>query len=206
MRLEVLDIASAFNSPPRGDGWDLSGLAPGRRFVEGLPYAIADPATAGGRSAVVVSRRPGDEPVRAVLPIHGRWAALVFVQSATGAGRPPIHAGDQTHFPRESAELLGTYEVRYDDGLVATHEIRYDETVGRWDRGLALPYYFARPLVAGTLPDGRAAVLWASEWANPRPDVPIASVTLVGTPGPSRARPVLLGVTAVEKPRVEDLR
>ena len=60
--------------------------------------------------------------------------------------------------------------------------------------------------MAGTLPDGRAAVVWASEWANPRPDVPIASVTLVGSPGPSNARPILFGVTAVEKPRVEDLR
>jgi hypothetical protein len=32
------------------------------------------------------------------------------------------------------------------------------------------------------------------------------SVTLVGSPGPSDARPFLLGVTAVEKPRVEDYR
>ena len=206
MRFGVLDLASAFNSPPAGKGWDLSGLKPGRRYVEGLPYLIADPASWGGRSAVVVARRPGDEPTRAALPIHGRWASLVFVQSATGEGRPTIHAGDQTHFPRESSELLGFYEIRYEDDLVATHEIRYDETVGRWDRGLALPFYFARPLVAGKLPDGRAAVVWASEWANPRPDVPIASVTLVGSPGPSSGRPILLGVTAVEKPRVEDLR
>jgi hypothetical protein len=36
--------------------------------------------------------------------------------------------------------------------------------------------------------------------------VPIVSVTLVGSPGPSDARPILLGVTAVEKPRVEDYR
>jgi hypothetical protein len=206
MRFEVLDLASAFNSTPNGAGWDLSGLKPGRRYVEGLPYAIADPALRNGRSTVVVARRPGDEPTRVPLPIHGRWAALVFVQAATGAGRPGIHAGDQTHFPRESSELLGYYEVRYEDELVATHEIRYDETVGRWDAGLGLPLYFARALVAGKLPDGRSAVVWASEWANPRPDVAIASVTLVGVPGPSSARPILLGVTAVEKPRVEDLR
>ena len=206
MRLEVQDIASAFNSPPKGEGWDLSGLPPGRRYVEGLPYAIGDPALRNGRSTVVVARRPGDEPTRAPLPVRGRWAALVFVHAATGTGRPGIHAGDQTHFPRESSELLGYYEVRYEDELVATHEIRYDETIGRWDAGLELPLYFARALVAGKLPDGRSAVVWASEWANPRPDVAIASVTLVGTPGPSSARPILLGVTAVEKPRVEDLR
>jgi hypothetical protein len=207
MRFEVLDLASAFNTALKGDGWDLSGLKPGRHYVEGLPFSIADPLSWGGRSAVVVARHPpGDEPTRAPLPVHGRWASLVFVQSATGAGRPKVHAGDQTHFPREASELLGFYEIRYDDQLVATHEIRYDETVGRWDQGLALPFYFARPLVAGRLPDGRAAFVWASEWANPRPDVPIASVTLVGSPGPSNARPILLGVTAVAKPRVEDLR
>ena len=206
MRLEVQDLASAFNSAPKGDGWDLSGLKAGRRYVDGLPYAIGDPALRDGRSTVVVARRPGDEATRASLPIRGRWAALVFVQAATATGRPGIHAGDQTHFPRESSELLGYYEIRYEDDLVAAHEIRYDETVGRWDEGLGLPLYFARPLVAGTLPDGRAAVVWASEWANPRPDVPIASVALVGAKGPSNARPILLGVTAVEKPRVEDLR
>jgi hypothetical protein len=206
MRFEVQDLVSAFNSAPRGEGWDLSGLKPGRHSVEGLPYAIGDPALRDGRAAVVVARRPGDTPNRAEIPVRGRWASLVFVQSATAEGRPSIHAGDQTHFPRESSELLGFYEIRYEDELVQVHEIRYDETVGRWDAGLRLPFYLARPLVPGKLPDGRAAVVWASEWANPRPDVPIASVTLVGSPGPSNARPILLGITAVEKPRVEDLR
>jgi hypothetical protein len=155
---------------------------------------------------VVVARRPGADPTRVELPVSGRWASLVFLQSATGEGRPTIHAGDQTQFPRESSELLGQYEIRFADELVATHEIRFDETVGRWDAGLEKTYYLTRPVVAGKLPDGRAAVLWASEWTNPRPDVPIVSVTLVGAPGPSEARPVLLGITAVEKPKVEDYR
>jgi hypothetical protein len=204
MRFEVQDITPAFNSAPRGDGWDLSGLKPGRGFRHGLPYAIADPAR--GPSAVVVARRPGERPTRVPLPITGRWASLLFPQAATAEGRPTIHAGDQTHFPHESSELLGFYEVRYIDELLATHEIRYDETVGRWDAGVSGTYYLTRPVVAGKLPDGRDAVLWASEWVNPRPDVPIVSVTLVGSPGPSTASPVLFGVTAVEKPRVEDYR
>jgi hypothetical protein len=204
MRFEVLDIASSFNGPPRGDGWDLSGLAPGRGYRWGLPYAIGDPGR--GPSAVVVARRSGDKPTRASLPIAGRWASLLFLHASTGEGRPAIHAGDQTHFPRESSELLGYYEVRFADDLVAVHEIRYDENVARWDAGWTRALYLGRPVVAGKLPDGRDAVLWASEWVNPRPDVPIVSVTLVGTPGPSPALPVLFGVTAVEKPRVEDYR
>jgi glycosyl hydrolase family 20 len=204
MRFEVLDLRPAFNHAPKGDGWDLTRLSPGRGYDHGLPYALGDPAR--GPSAVVVARQPGDEPTRAPLPISGRWASLLFVQAATGEGRPSIHAGDQTHFPRESSELLGFYEIRFADELVLTHEIRFDETVGRWDTGLERPYYAARPVVAGRLPDGRDAVLWASEWPNPRPDVPIRSVTLVGAPGPSDARPILFAVTAVEKPRVEDYR
>jgi hypothetical protein len=206
MRFEVLDIGSAFNHPPRGEGWDLTGLKAGEGYSEGLPYAVADPARRGGRSCAVVTRDPGSESSVVEIPIAGRWASLVFLQSATAAGRPTIHAGDATHFPRESSELLGFYEIRFADGLVAAHEIRYDETVGRWDAGLGLPFYFARSVAAGALPDGRKAVLWASEWPNPRPDVPIVSVRMIGSPGPSSAQPILFGITAVEKPRVEDNR
>jgi hypothetical protein len=204
MRFEVLDLTPAFNHAPRGAAFDLSGLKPGRGYAHGLPYSIADPAL--GPSAVVVARRPGQDPTRVVLPVAGRWASLLFIHAATGEGRPSIHAGDQTHFPRESSELIGFYEIRYADELLATQDIRYEETIAPWDAGAGRLSYFVRPVPSGRLPDGRDAVLWASEWTNPRPDVPIASVTLVGAPGPSAALPVLFGITAVEKPRVEDYR
>jgi hypothetical protein len=206
VRFQVLDIVDALNHAPKGEGWNLSGLRAGEGYSVGLPFAVADAARRGGRSCLVVARRPGEEPTQATLPVVGHWASLVFVHAATGPGRPTIHAGDQTHFPHESSELLGFYEIRYADGLVATHEIRYEENVGRWDAGLDLLLYHARSIPAGRLPDGRKAVLWASEWTNPRPDVPIVSVRIVGTPGPSDALPVLFGVTGVEKPRVEDYR
>jgi hypothetical protein len=204
MRFEVLDLSLAFNSAPRGEGFDLSGLVPGRGYRGGLPYAIADPAR--GPSAVVVERRPDDPASRKALPVAGRWASLLFLHASTAEGRASVHAGDQTHFPRESSELIGYYEIRYADELVDVHEIRFDENVARWDAGPSRAYYLGRAIVAGKLPDGRDAVLWASEWVNRRPDVPIVAVTLVGAPGPSAARPILFGVTAVEKPRVEDYR
>ena len=131
---------------------------------------------------------------------------MLFIQSATAQGRETIHAGDQTQFPHESSELLGFYEIQFADGLVQTHEIRYDETVGNWNLSFDMPYYLARAISAGKLADGRPAVIWASEWKNPRPDVPIVSVKMVGSPGPSTAQPILFGITAVEKPRVEDYR
>jgi hypothetical protein len=206
MRFEVFDLLSVLNHPLKGNSWDLTGLKTGESYYNGIPYLVADPAKAQGRGCVLVARRPGDQPIEADLPVSGRWASLLFVQSATGRGRDPVHAGDATHFPHESSELLGFYEIRYADGLVGTHEIRYDETVGRWDAGVDLPYYLTRPLLGGKLPDGRKAALWASEWVNPRPDLPIVSVKMVGSPGPSDVLPILLGITGVEKPRVEDYR
>ena len=206
MRFEVLDVLSVLNHPLKGNTWDLTGLKSGAHYDNGMPYGIADPAVTQGRGCVLVGRRPGDLPVEIDLPVSGRWASLLFVQSATAPGMDNIHAGDATHFPHESSELLGFYEIRYADGLIGTHEIRYDETLSHWDTGFERPYYLARSLAAGKLPDGRTAVLWASEWVNPRPDIPIVSVKMVGSPGPSNALPILLGITAVEKARVEDYR
>jgi len=210
MRFETLDIADAFNRPAREGGVDLSGLVPGRRFfpgtfwTAGVPFAIPDPQR--GPALVAAARRPGGRATRIDLPVKGRFAGLLFLQASTGPGRPAIHAGDQTHFPRESSELLGFYEIRFADGLVDTHEIRAEETIAPWNEGLLRLSYFVRPVVAGRLPDGGDAVLWASEWTNRRPDVPVVSVTLTGAPGPSTAEPLLLALTAVEKPRVEDYR
>ena len=207
MRFEVVNIRSAFNSAPQGEGWDLSGVETGEGFYNGVPFFIGEPAKNDGKSVVRVSRRAGTElPTEAALPVTGRWAALVFFQSATEKGRQTIHAGDATHFPRESSELIGLYEIRYEDGMVTSHGIRWDETVATWDTGLRTPYYFTRGIVRGTLPDGRKAVIWGSEWVNPRPDVPIVSVKLVGSPGVSNSEPILFGVTAIEKPRMDDYR
>src|SRR5439155_1269144 len=103
MRFEVLDIAAAFNHAPKGDGWDLSGLKPGRGYSHDLPYAIADPAR--GPAVAVVARRPAPEPTRVPIPVTGRWASLLFLQSSTGGGRPSLYAADPTHFPHEPTGL-----------------------------------------------------------------------------------------------------
>jgi hypothetical protein len=206
IRFEVLDLASAFNHPPQDKEWNLAGLKSGKAYYNGMPFQIGDPAKNGGNSCVIVSRRKGEQASEVSLPVSGRWAALLFVQSSTAPGRETIHAGDQTMFPHESSELLGFYQIEFADGLVQTHEIRYDENVGVWDSSFDTPYYFTRALASGKLPDGRPAVIWASEWRNPRPEIPIASVKMVGTPGPSAAQPILFGITGVERPRVEDYR
>lgn len=206
MRFEVLDIRTACNHSPAGKNWDLSGLKTGRGYYNELPFEIVDPGQNGSYNCILAARQEGEDPMEVTLPVQGRWASLLFLQTATDKGRESVHAGDQTHFPHESSELLGFYEIKFSDGLALLHEIRYDENLAKWDTSFDEPYYLTRTISAGKLPDGRPAVLWASEWKNPRADIPITSVRMVGSPGPSAAQPLLFGITAVEKPRVEDYR
>jgi hypothetical protein len=206
-----VSIRTACNVPFAGDGWDLSGLRRGRQEHDGLPFEIVDPADNGGHGAVVVAR--GDGPGRDSTPISvgGTYASLIFWQVATGAGDDPVSPYN-TAYPREGAELLGWYEIRYADGLTRAAEVRFDENVRAWNDGHALLYH-AHEVPAGQSPDGRPLLIWGLEWTNPRPSIPIESVTLHGArPSPdtrpqgriSEARPMLLGITAVELPRLGD--
>lgn len=212
-RKHIVPISLACNASLKTEEWDLSVLPTGPAEYDGIPYAFG-----GDPGAVVVERahrEPSDYPhASEVIPLEGEYGALIFWQVATGKGGEVAHAGDGTNFPRDAAELLGWYEVRYADGLSRCAEIRYGENVMEWNHGHALLYQ-PRELPAGQLPDGRPLVIWGLEWTNPRPGTPIASVTMHGarslpaehrTHGPSDARPMLLGITAIETPKWEDYR
>jgi len=213
-RFHPLSIESAANADLKEGTWDLSGLRRGLFVCNGLPVRLPRRLC---KAAVVVSR-PGEEgPYPLVvegIPVAGTYASLVFLQVAARAGRRPIHAGDATFFPRDSADPLGAYEIMYENGQKDIAVIRYGENVGAWDEGLSATFYHARSIIAGRLPDGRPLVLWGFEWINPRPEIPIAQVNMFGIRGRTRAGqpyiegvyPILLGITAVEKPRLEDYR
>jgi hypothetical protein len=180
----------------------------------GLPLLLP---SGRGKGAVVVAR-PGEEGTYPLtvegIPVTGCYQSLVFLQVAADAGRAPVHAGDATMYPHDSADPLGAYEIIYENGQKDLAVIRYGENVGAWDQGLGAMYYDSRSVVAGTLPDGRPLVVWAFEWVNPRPEIAIAQVNMFGIRGRTRPRqdykegvfPILLGITAIERPRLEDYR
>ena len=192
-----LDIAKHFNAPLASKSFDLSGLRRGSFTADGLSCRL-------GRGAVLVQRpKPGKTKPAVEIPVGRTFAKVVFLQSATGEGRRPVHAGDSTFFPHESSELLAVYDLLFDDGVVLEAEVRYAENVGAWNAGLSKPYYHARNIVAGKLPDGSPLVIWGNEWTNPRPDIPIRAIRCRGTSGgmapASKARAILLGITGIEK-------
>ena len=213
-RIHTVNISRAANARLKERTWDLSGLTGGAMVFNGLPLRLP---RGRGKSAVVVSR-PGERSRYPVMvegiPVKGKYNSLVFFHAAAKAGRRPVHAGDATMYPRDSADPLGCYEIVYENGQKDLAVIRYGENVGAWDQGLPAMFYHARSIVAGALPDGRPLVVWGFEWVNPRPEIAISQVNMFGIRGrtrPSReylegVYPILLGITAIERPRLEDYR
>jgi hypothetical protein len=193
-----------------------AGSPSGQRSV---PFEITDPSENDGRALVVVERlhRPETDFPHASKPIPvGRpLAALIFWQAASAPGGSPFHPGDETNHPQEAHELLGWYEIRYADGLTRAAEARFGRNLLAWDEGHGLLYH-AREVEAGALPGGGPIVIWGFEWTNPRPAVPIESVTLRGAGalpelrrpegGTSDARPMLFALTGIEWPHWGDYR
>ena len=216
-RKHLVSVRGACNAPAKGENWDLTGLRTGVQEYAGISYELVNPEANNGRVGVAVERlqKPEAEYPHASSPIgiDGKFGSLIFWQVATAAGGRRAHPGDGTNHPREAAELLGWYEIRFADGLTRNAEIRYHENIGAWDEGHVLLYH-AREVAAGDLPDGRPLVIWGLEWTNPRSEVVIESVVLRGARtmmnrhegGWSEVRPMLLGITAVETPKWEDYR
>jgi hypothetical protein len=219
-RFHPLDLSAVANAGLKEASWDLSGLEGGEVIDNGLPLRlparIGLAGARGGKAAVVVSR-PGEQspyPLSVTIPVGGAYASLVFLQVAAKRGRAPVHAGDASFFPHDTADPLGGYEVVYENGQKDVAVIRFGENVGAWDQGLRAMFYDARSIVAGRLPDGEPLVLWGFEWVNPRPEIAIAQVNMFGIRGRTRRSqdyiegvyPILVGITAVEKPCLEDYR
>jgi hypothetical protein len=222
----TVPLHGACNARLKTELWDLTGIRRGPQEHEGVLYGIID-AAGDEQAAVVVERlhRPASEfPHQSRdIPIGGRYGSLIFWQAATEQGANPPHTGDGTHYPRESAELLGWYEITFADGLTRAAEIRFGENVQAWDRGYGSdswhkshqPMYHALEVPAGVQPDGRPLIIWGLEWTNPRPAIPIESVVLRGAGAVpetrpehfvSNARPMLLGITGIELPTLDDYR
>ena len=124
---QAISIASACNAPDRAF-WDNFGSRPGPREYEGVPFELL----AGENVAVTVARDP--RAASAPIPIGGKYASLIFWHAASEKGASLVHAGDGTNYPREAAELLGWYEIRYEDGLTRAAEIRYGENLRAWTK------------------------------------------------------------------------
>ena len=125
-------------------------------------------------------------------------SSLIFLQVCTGKGaRESTYA---SNYPEDTAELLGYYMVKYEDGLEESVPIRYGRNILDFGGGFAGQLYFAPAVKLGADKAGKPVLAYAYEWINPRPNRQIKSVSLAGLNVKSSSSPVLLALTAVKPP------
>ncbi len=183
-----VDISGKFNTANKLPllGTDLAGLKTGLRYLQKIPF---DLKTTNGLSviAVGVEGRENTGLPGSVTGIHVGEAvtSLIFLHAAA---RP---ASNKESFrliwdQQDTADLLGWYEIVYEDGFVTTIPIRYGVNILEWDWGKrpsAHSYcYGADVMPLGGHPNSNIT-FFAFEWINPRLGKVIEEIRLKGTRG-----------------------
>lgn len=183
-----VDISSRFNS---GDsvaalGVQLSPMTTGVLHSNKVPFKLI---SLNNRCAILVGTE-GKEPLDlprtvAGIPVGEAPISLIFLH----ASAKPASNRESTRLiwdQQDTADLLGWYEVVYQDGFVTTIPIRYGVNILEWNwaqRKSAYDYcYSADPLEIGKEP-ADAVTFFAYEWKNPRLGKVIEEIRLKGTKG-----------------------
>jgi hypothetical protein len=183
-----VDISSRFNI---GDtvpvlGVNLNGMAAETVHYNNIPFDLKRPSSM--RAIIVGTTGKQDTGLpKAVTGIQVGEAptSLVFLHASA---RPALNREsfrliwDQ----EDTADLLGWYEVVYEDGFVTTIPIRYGVNICEWnwdDRVSTDDYcYNADALAVGNKTKSRIT-FFAYEWVNPRLGKVIQEIRLKGTTG-----------------------
>jgi hypothetical protein len=177
--LDILPLCNASYADAKA-GWHIAGLPQGNATFGYIPTLI-NPEQA---AANVIEG--GDAPV--VIPVNAPAASLVFLHTQFC---PPGKTEDfiRASGPRESGAYhglkTGVYTVSYRDGERVPVYIRNVINCGNWQpfkgraAGVLDNTYLmdARHVWSQPQDDGCQTCLYQYEWVNPRPDVPIESVS-----------------------------
>lgn len=125
-----------------------------------------------------------DLPERATVDLNRKAAGLAFLHTT---GWPAALDRDR----------VGRYEIRYADGQTLSVPLDYGRHIRAWTDTVPASMVQA-PAWSGKTRDGLDVAVSVLEWTNPRPDVPIQSVTLVSEG--KNANPTLLGLTVLGSP------
>jgi hypothetical protein len=164
---------------------DLTGMRTGTIRFGKLTFELS---VDGQRSAVIVST---DGKETTALPKEvdhisvGKDATSVIFLHA--AARPATNKEEFRLLwdPDDTADLLGWYEVVYEDGFVTTIPIRYGVNIQEWNWGKrtsSQDYCYGADAVDLGTPES-PVTFFAFEWKNPRLGKKIVEVRLKGTTG-----------------------
>jgi hypothetical protein len=189
--VQPVSIARQFTSPDAIPDFDWRKMATGPVTAGPVRFELE-----GG--AVTVGVR-GDGPMNLPLqseelPIHSDVSSILFLHATRLAAANDMAYRYIHNFP-DTADLLGYYEVRYEDGFVDTIPIRFGLNIApyTWRRNsdviakgvnpTSLDYtYQATEIDCGTSADNPLS-FFSFEWVNPRFGKKVRSVRLHGTDG-----------------------
>jgi hypothetical protein len=218
-KISTLDISEAFNSSLSGvtDSPNINNLISGRVTAGNKIFNIKS-LNQGGRAVVAFTQAAGAKPESGNgIHINNDVNSLLFLhacakEAANRKAYSTIFSFDET------ADLLGWYEVVYEDGFVETIPLRYGLNILDWGcrkriRVLEPPkveysqnqYAYEAEAVQCSKYENDPVLFFAYEWINPRFGKKIREVNLraVDFNGKNENAIVLLGISVAENSKTE---
>lgn len=136
-----------------------------------------------GSLLYVETRASGAVDASPAIPVNQDASSLIFLHASAARGASRM-AYNLPHDAADTADLLGWYEVVYDDGYTISLPVRSEVNILEYNRradSTAYPYQATAVDLAATA--ARPATFYAWEWTNPRPGKVIREVRLKGSAG-----------------------
>lgn len=183
-----VDISSRFNigNNVPSLGTDLSGVTAGNIQFNNVPFDLKH---ANGMHSIIVGTdgKEGTSLPKVVtgIPIGAAPTSLIFLHASA---KP---ASNRESFrliwdQEDTADLLGWYEIAYQDGFVTTIPIRYGVNIleYNWDQRVSQnDYCYGADAVTIASENPDRIIFFAFEWINPRLGKVIQEIRLKGTTG-----------------------
>lgn len=125
------------------------------------------------------TRKEGAPDAAAAIAVNQDVSSLIFLHASTARGASRMAYSIPHNFD-DTADLLGWYEVVYEDGYTLSVPIRSEVNILEWNRGANSVAY---PYQAAAVSLGAGVTFYAWEWTNPRLGKVIREVRLKGTSG-----------------------
>jgi hypothetical protein len=186
-RFTPIDISSRFNVG-RSTGiieCDLNAIQPQTIYLGKVPFRVGQVAAQAAIAVATLGNKPTTLPSSVDgIRLDSDFSSLMLLHACAkpAANREP----DRLLWDvPDSADLLGWYEVRYEDGYSETIPVRYGLNIAEWDwqsRKSPRDYcYDADPIVIKA--EEKPITMFVYEWQNPRPGKVVSDLTLNGTHG-----------------------
>ena len=199
--IESIDISSKFNlhKDSKIFNIDLSSLTSGKVMSRGKVFNLVTLEGTAGKCAVAVGVKGKEDvslPVKAEsIPVNEDVSSLIFLHAcALPCENQKAYFNVPDFF--DTSDLLGWYEVVYDDGFRINVPVQYGVNILEWNPGgegrldknegeTGSPQnvycYSADPVVCSSAATARPVTFFAFEWSNPRFGKRIKEVNLYGS-------------------------